>query len=270
MFGKHLQDLFDVIASLDPKDPLDLACFQRFIHHRAFRKLGWRVHAFLTHWGVLPFDILSKHLDPSLPSKTFDFPFTSPHFHAYLEHYVKPGAGMYSHENGKYTYLVDAGNALQWLHGLKAVWSGLQDSLLINDNSKWCVKAESPGPRTVNSIVSRIFVLEALMPIFEHLLSAESAATALHNAGECGFPNVDCSTYLFQLPNVIVLAMPKSGLLANRNVYRLFFLDLISKMSCPNIPVVSVSLYKKIYLTSLLQIVNPPKNQSATSSGLSE
>lgn len=278
MFGEHLQHLFDVIASLDPKDPLDLTRFQLFMHFRAFRKLGWRVQAFLTHWGVLPFDILSKHLDPVLPSKTFDFPFISPHFHTCLQHYLKAGAEMYSHVKGKYVYLVDADNALQWLCSLKAVWSGLQDSLLIKDNSNWWVRADSPEPRTVNSIVSRIFFLEALMPIFEHLLSAEGAAAALQNAGECGFPNVDCSTYVFQLANVIVniigaliaTLMPKSGLLTTRNVYRLFFLELIYKMSCPNITLVSIAPYKHIYLTSVVQIVNPTKNQSKTSSGLSK
>lgn len=94
---------------------------------------------------------------------------------------------LYSQAQGQYIYMVDAGNTLQWIHGLKAVWSGLQNLLLIKHNSKWRVRANSPGPRTVKAIVTRIFVLEALMPIFENLLSAERVAPALQNAGESGF-----------------------------------------------------------------------------------
>lgn len=200
-FGVHLQDLFDVIMSLDHKNPLDLVRFQLFIHHRAFRKLGWRVQEFLTHWGVLPFDILSQHLDPNLRSETFDFA-VGPHFHDCIQRYVKLGPKMYvfSLKKGRRVYCVNADNALEWLDGLKEVWSGLQASLLIEHNSNWRVREESPSPATVNDMVTRVFVLEAFMPIFEHLLSAESAGAALHNAGELGSNSGDCSIYVFPAP----------------------------------------------------------------------
>ena len=40
-FGEHLQDVFDVIVSMKEGCENDLARFQVFIHHRAYRKLGW-------------------------------------------------------------------------------------------------------------------------------------------------------------------------------------------------------------------------------------
>lgn len=99
---------------------------------------------------------------------------------------MKPGPEMYFHSatEGQYIYWVNAGNALRWLTGLKEVWSGLQAALLVNEDSKWQVRDDSPSPLMIHDIVRRISVLEALLPIFLHLLSAEQAAGALHNAGE--------------------------------------------------------------------------------------
>jgi len=62
--------------------------FQLFIHHRAYRKLAWRLLQFSTHWGKLPFELLSEHL-PSLPEKLF--PITLPdYFHEEIAAFVKP------------------------------------------------------------------------------------------------------------------------------------------------------------------------------------
>lgn len=185
-FGQHLQHLFDVVVALNRKDPLDLVRFQLFIHHRAFCKLGWRVQEFLTHWGVLPFDLLIQHPDPSLPSETFDFAFVGPHFHECIHRYLKPGPEMYIYSTTKQRqlYWVHSGNALLWLAGLKEVWSGLQGSLLVQHKSKWKVRDDSPSPQIIYDIVTRLFIFEALLPIFVHLFSTESAARALHNAGE--------------------------------------------------------------------------------------
>lgn len=41
-FREHLGHLFDVISSLDSQRPQQLLNFNLFIHHRVFRKLGWR------------------------------------------------------------------------------------------------------------------------------------------------------------------------------------------------------------------------------------
>lgn len=85
-FSEHLQDLCNIIVALDYTNPSDLSNFQLLIHQRAYRKLASRVSEFSTHWGRLPFDILSDHVDPKLPPKTFTFNsqrkgFAYPDFH---------------------------------------------------------------------------------------------------------------------------------------------------------------------------------------------
>lgn len=108
------------------------------------------------------------------------------HFHGCFQQYVKPGPEMYFYSDIQHQriYLVNAGNAPQWLSSLEAVWSGLQASLLVlDDNSKWQVKEDSPSPLMINDIVMRIDILEALLPVFVHLLSAQRAAGALQDAG---------------------------------------------------------------------------------------
>lgn len=108
-----------------------------------------------------------------------------PDTHNRIKQYVSPGPEMYvCPMQDQCIYLVNAENALQWLTGLTKVWSGLQVSLLVDCNSKWQVTEDSPSPHTINDIVMRLFTLEALLPIFQHLLSANQAAAALQNAGE--------------------------------------------------------------------------------------
>lgn len=162
---------------------MDLVRFQLMIHYRAYRKLSWRVHEFLTHWGSLPFDILLDHLDSHLPSKRFDLPEVDSHFHQSVQRYVEITQDMYVAPNA---YLVHANNAEAWIVGLKKLWSGIQDSLLVKSNDKWHVRRESPSPKKVKDIVLRLFVLETLMPMFEHLLSAHDVPGVLRKAGGSG------------------------------------------------------------------------------------
>ncbi|KAE9394508.1 hypothetical protein BT96DRAFT_998416 [Gymnopus androsaceus JB14] len=85
-FGAHLQDLFDVIVSLKPD--------------------------FSTHWGKLPFDIISKCLAKSeLESKDFTFKEV---FNNAIQMHMPSRAS--SETNSKPVYCVNSDNALQWLN----------------------------------------------------------------------------------------------------------------------------------------------------------
>ncbi|KAE9394521.1 hypothetical protein BT96DRAFT_943087 [Gymnopus androsaceus JB14] len=158
-FGAHLQDLFDVIVSLKPGNSKDLKNFQHFIHHRAYRKLGWRVLDFSTHWGKLPFDIISKCLAKSeLESKDFTFKEV---FNNAIQMHMPSRAS--SETNSKPVYCVNSDNALQWLN--------------VGNLSSGEIKTPTPEP--VREIVYALMGLEAMMPVLKHLLSAEGVVGAL-------------------------------------------------------------------------------------------
>ncbi|KAE9384597.1 hypothetical protein BT96DRAFT_1007911 [Gymnopus androsaceus JB14] len=173
-FGAHLQDLFDVIASLrrpeSSDQSSDLLPFQLFIHHRAYRKLGWRVLLFSTHWGKSPFDIISDCLpDPNLKSESFQFPGGSSPFHDTLARYVPPE----STQSGD-VYLVNSNNAARWLALFKSAWAKLQSHLLVKES-------DGKNPK-VRRIVAIMVTLERLIDVFKHLLSANGVAQALAKA----------------------------------------------------------------------------------------
>lgn len=199
-FGAHLQDLFDVIASLrrpeSSDQSSDLLPFQFFIHHRAYRKLGWRVLLFSTHWGKSPFDIISDCLpDPNLKSESFRFPGGSSPFHDTLARYVPPE----STESGD-VYLVNSNNAARWLALFKSAWAKLQSHLLVkeSDGKNPKVRTDSPSAESVRRIVAIMVTLERLIDVFKHLLSANGVAQALAKAGKLeSLYTFDCCAHAF-------------------------------------------------------------------------
>ncbi|KAE9384557.1 hypothetical protein BT96DRAFT_1007955 [Gymnopus androsaceus JB14] len=173
-FGAHLQDLFDVIVSLKPGNSKDLKNFQHFIHHRAYRKLGWRVLDFSTHWGKLPFDIISECLAKSeLESKDFTFKEV---FNNAIQMHMPSRAS--SETNSKPVYCLNSDNALQWLNVVYTLWETLQKKLLGEGKPK-LREIKTPTPEAVCEIVYALMGLEAMMPVLKHLLSAEGVVGAL-------------------------------------------------------------------------------------------
>lgn len=188
-FEQHLQDLFDVIMALN-NQTVDLLRFQLFIHHRAFRKLGWRVHEFSTHWGKSPFDILSENPDAELKRKKIEFKYRDLEFHNLIQSYVSAEPDMHSTAGSRAgpVYSICVANAPRWIRALKQLWLRLQSCLLtetFEDGriTEFLVKSESPSHHVVNDIVTIIFVLEALSPVFKHIVSSRRAADALAKAG---------------------------------------------------------------------------------------
>lgn len=186
MFPQHLRDLLDVIMALRGDQLSDLTRFQLFTHNRAYRKLACRVLDFRVRWGGLPFDILSQHLDRNLSPKIIPLNYNNSDFHLFLQDYVTPESVMSSTSDTPlhHVYQVDADNAPQWLKALTDLWVGLEKLLLVEAKEKRHVKEKSPDPNTVNTIVTRLFILQSFMPVLVHLLSHERAAQALGDAGE--------------------------------------------------------------------------------------
>ena len=183
-FREHLQDLFDVVTSLRHGDASDLLLFQHFISHRAYRKLGWRVLEFSTHWGKSPFDIISDHLvDLNSEPASFQFPCQSSLFHQMIRHFVTPKS-MTEQEPD---YPLNSDNAPQWLELFQSAWNILQSELLV-ENSKgkndMTVRTDSPSTKSVQNIVVMTLILEDLLDVLIHLLSADGAAQALASAGK--------------------------------------------------------------------------------------
>lgn len=187
-FHEHLGDLFNVISSLDSQRPQQLMNFNLFIHHRAFRKLGWRVREFSSHWGDSPLQILSAHLRLDFEPRKFQFPhLQGAEFETLIENYRIKVTGRSSPAE----YCVNPENAPEWIATLKSVWGILEDKLLIIDRElkspvtkNTPVRTTSPDAETVEIIVSIMFSLEALMPVFKHLLTVGGAAQPLADAGE--------------------------------------------------------------------------------------
>ncbi|KAE9387914.1 hypothetical protein BT96DRAFT_947996 [Gymnopus androsaceus JB14] len=189
-FNEHLQDLFDVIVALDNMVPSNISCFQDFIHHCAFRKLGCQVLEFCTHWGELPFKILSKFLH-GLEPKTIPVS-AQKQFQTLIKvsYKLEPEPEMLStskttstseHESVR-MYCVNSDNASTWLLALEMYWSALQREALDNEGKKPRARTTSPGATWIPIIMPAIMLLDALMPVLEHLLSAPGAAHALAKA----------------------------------------------------------------------------------------
>lgn len=187
-FDQHLQDLFDVIIALNDST-IDLLRFQLFIHHRAFYKLGHEVREFSTHWGKLPFDILSDHIDTQMERKTFRFNFEDPTFHRLIQSYVnaEPHKHFISDKNLGPVYTVSGRNARLWIKALRELWLRLQSYLSLEDPLMVREYYSSPA---INDIITTMFVLEALMPVFKHLVSTRKAVRALSQAGRVDSPFV--------------------------------------------------------------------------------
>jgi len=196
-FGEHLQDVFDVIDSLKEGCANDLARFQVFIHHRAYRKLGWRVLDFSTHWGKSPFAIISDCLaHPGLESKDFTINRLSP-VHELIQGSIPPQPS--SETNSDLVYRIDSDNALKWLEVLTALWELLRQRLIVHQpQGKAQVRKESPSVHDVVGIVFYLSGIQATMPVFQHLLSAPGVVRALAEAGKLNrsFAS-DCCAHVF-------------------------------------------------------------------------
>lgn len=136
-FSQHLQTVVNVVFALNPDDVHDLLRFQRLIHHRAFRKLAWRVLYFSTHWGYLPFHILGNHLGKDLPPKIVLFKSRDPEFHSTIQSYVGDGTCKHVHSmddlgissEAEHAYCVNAENASEWLLAFTTLWNKLEGYL---------------------------------------------------------------------------------------------------------------------------------------------
>lgn len=186
-FKTHLQDSFDVIVALNCDDVSDLYRFQSFIHHRVYHKLGIRILHLSTHWGNLPFDILSNQLNIQVQPKTFQFKYQDPEFHALIQSYV-PALSPSSKLCSRPVYCVNSDNASQWFGALKGLWVHLQGYFLITESKEgkntMYVKQELPNAHAVDCIVAMMFVFDALMPLVKHLLSSKGVSQVLNEAGE--------------------------------------------------------------------------------------
>lgn len=172
----------DVISALDPQDPQQLLNLNLFVHHRAYRKLGWQVQEFSSHWGESPFEILSANICLDFEPRNFQFL------------HVRDEAFQESIENFRVSaddYCVTCENTFEWIAILKSVWRILEDALLIINRElkkpvvkNTPVRITSPNSSTVEVIISMMLTLEALMPVFRHLLTVGGVAQALADAGE--------------------------------------------------------------------------------------
>lgn len=112
-----------------------------------------------------------------------------PEFHKLIQTYVTPEPD--AHSSGSYSglvYSVSAANAPCWIRALKELWLRLQSYLLVDiseegKSTEFMVKNEAPTTQTVNDIITMMFVLEALLPVFKHLASSRLAAYGLAKAG---------------------------------------------------------------------------------------
>jgi len=184
-FESHLQDLFDVIVALNCDEVPDLFRFQSFIHHRVYHKLGnWILHL-STHWGNLPFHILSNQPRIQVQPKTFQFKYQDPEFHALIQSYV-PALPSSLKPGTRPVYCVNSDNASQWFGALKGLWVHLQNYFLITDSKEgkniMYVKQELPNAHAVDCIVAMMFVFDALMPLVKHLLSGKGVSQVLNAA----------------------------------------------------------------------------------------
>lgn len=184
-FTEHLRHLFDVISSLDCGKPGDLLRLQRFIHHRAYRKLGYRVLDFSQHWGTSPFVILLQNIDPTLKPKKFQLNLDRS-FRSYL---VRFGLFPDREQGSKYSFTINPTNALQWGDVLMDAWDRLQKKVLVStvtgDGTLYEVDMDPPTNRIVIKIVVWIKVLEVLLnPVLRYLASSSKVGDALARAGE--------------------------------------------------------------------------------------
>lgn len=200
--------MLDVISSLDPSCIDDLFSFQLFVHYRAFRKLAWRVLEFSRHWGQVPFEILFDHLDKDLASENFTFKYQDPIFHhtiqSYLAQATEDDVHTSSSPSSNPVYCVDAENAPQWVNALIGLWNRLEVCLLnittTAGTDKKTARMTSPNAKTVEQIVTLMYMFEALLPVFKHLLSAKGVAGALEAAGKLQSPSRLFSFVLMLFP----------------------------------------------------------------------
>lgn len=199
-------------------DPSDLTHFQRFIHHRAYRKLGYRVLDFSERWGTSPIAIIRKNLDPdSLEPSDFTFP-NDPNLHTFIRKHVQPKTPS-SSGSPIPVYNMDSDNVSNWIDLLEEIWIQLQVEVLdIQVNGKplgaswdplksvtapqtgpqkgkkrpprifYMVKKEPPMNKRVVMIVVLMDILENVLRVFSHLSSSPPVSVALGRAGRIGSP----------------------------------------------------------------------------------
>lgn len=177
-FAEHLRNLLDIIVALDPGSD-NLLEFDLYMHHVAFRKLGWRVLEFLTHWGKSPFDILSENLDPKLKTKIFEIKGSKEVIRKNIE------IDALSSTTKGLRYSVNGQNASKWVKTLNGLWCRLANHLLVDKSgTRKKVRKDSLTPAAVEEVVVIIAHLESTLPILKHILSCKQVPRALADAGE--------------------------------------------------------------------------------------
>ncbi|KAJ3745403.1 hypothetical protein DFH05DRAFT_1487823 [Lentinula detonsa] len=178
----HLQHVFDILSYLssisgsEEKRKL-LAPLQRFIHRRAFRKLGSRVLLFSTHWDRVPFDVLAKNIsiissDPDL-SKTFELTLPSA-AHETVEVFVQATANV-AGSKLRYTYDLNTVNLARWAALFRYLWYEIELCLLEkNSKDQWRVRLKTPEKEVFPVMVLHIQILHCLKTVIKHLFSLRS------------------------------------------------------------------------------------------------
>lgn len=248
-FDQHLQHLFNVIVALDCDDPHDLRCFQRFIHHRAYRKLASRVLDFSTRWGISPIDIISANLDHTLTSKTFHFPTRDPAFHQFVQKCITPEPAIPSTSDTTLCYRISPDTAHLWVKVLNTAWFALQEELLVaelvedpgpvekalfsatqavkKDPAKKKpvykkIKTAPPTNGTVGMLVIVMNILDHLQVVLRHLVSTDKVAKALADAGRLD------NTFLL----IVSLIVPKNSRRIRRRQVHQMMMNPLTGMTC--------------------------------------
>ncbi|KAJ3779795.1 hypothetical protein GGU10DRAFT_381761 [Lentinula aff. detonsa] len=185
----HLQDVFDILFYLsciqDRKHKAKLFLpLQKFVHVRAFRKLGFRVYLFSTHWGKSPFDILHENQstiarDPAL-TQTFNLAL-NPDVRDLVEHAIG-SIQLVAGSTRRYICEVNPGNLALWTHFFQFFWHKLCTILLQkNTKDEWKVQMQKPEAEAVNKLVSAIrtvYELQKVLVIYMPSYTMPSSLTS--------------------------------------------------------------------------------------------
>ena len=194
-----MQDVFEILSYLsslpDNRRASEATTFALFIHRRAFRKIGWRIEEFFTHWGESPFAILSKldfsGMEPRLTEITTlsnserklllsaGIPFTD----------VLPGQKKNNHAQSVpeqepcVKIRVNSVNVKDWLNGFQKLFQLLRRIFPCYARRKMRPWPPFPDPAGVRVGVSIIRCFMVLKPVMRHVLSFPGVESVLSEAG---------------------------------------------------------------------------------------
>ncbi|KAJ3710902.1 hypothetical protein DFJ43DRAFT_1161970 [Lentinula guzmanii] len=167
----HLQDVFQIFSYLKPPSATkSLEAFSFFIHHRAFRKLGWRIKEFLTHLNDSPFTVLKTVDFTRISAQQFAIPFTLAKYD--LLRLSKFPLG----DERPVTLSINSNNVKDWLDGFQQLFSFLQGFFP-------CPRKEPtyalPTREAVLGGVGSIQLIMKLKPVLKHILSVSGVESTL-------------------------------------------------------------------------------------------